>query len=50
MRKLIIKNCDNVIEYLNKLCYFKSDLARVDYELTDGLYITALLDSLDNKK
>ena len=50
MRKLTIENCVNVTEYLNKLRRFRSDLAGVDYKLTDGLYVTALLDSLDNKK
>jgi hypothetical protein len=50
MRKLTIENCDNVTEYLNKLRRFRSDLAGVDYELTDGLYVTTLLDGLDNRK
>jgi hypothetical protein len=50
MKKLTIENCDNVTDYLNKLRRFRSDLAVVDYELTDGLYVTALLDGLDNKK
>jgi hypothetical protein len=50
IRKLTIENCVDVTEYLNKLCRFRSDLAGVDYKLTDGLYVTALLDGLDNKK
>jgi hypothetical protein len=50
MRKLTIKSCDNVTEYLNKLRRFRSNLAGVDYELTDRLYATTLLDGLDNKK
>lgn len=37
-------------EYLNKLRRFRSDFAGVDYKLTDGLYITDLLEGLDNKK
>ena len=49
MRKLTF-GCDNVTEYLNKLRRFRSDLAGVDYQLTDGLYVTTLLDGLDNKK
>jgi hypothetical protein len=50
LRKLTIDDCDDVTDYLNKLRRFKSDLAGVDFELTDGLYVTALLDGLDNKK
>lgn len=50
IRKLIIKNYVDMTEYLNKLRRFRSDLAGVDYKLTDGLYVTALLDGLDNKK
>ena len=50
MRELTIENCVDVTEYLNKLHRFRSDLAGVDYKLTDGLYVTALLDGLDNKK
>jgi hypothetical protein len=50
MRKLHIDDCNSVTEYLNKLRRFRSDLAGVDYDLTDGLYVTSLLDGLDNKK
>ena len=50
LRKLTVENCADVSDYLNKLRRFKSDLAGVDYKLTDGLYATALLDGLDDKK
>jgi len=50
LRRLTIETCDDVSDYLNKLRRLKSDLAGVDYKLTDGLYATALLDGLDDKK
>jgi hypothetical protein len=50
MRKLTIDDCDNETDYLNRLRRFKSDLAGVDYKLTDGLYVTALLGGLGWQK
>ena len=50
MRKLTIETCENVTEYLNKLRRYRSDLAGVGYELTEGLFVTAILDGLDSKK
>ena len=50
MKKLTIDDCANVTDYLNKLRRFKSDLARVDYKLTDRLYVTTLLEGLGGRK
>lgn len=50
VKRLTMVDCTDVTDYLNKLRRFKSDLAGVDYKLTDGLYITALLEGLDGRK
>jgi hypothetical protein len=50
MRHLTIDDCKDITDYLNKLRRIKSDLKSVGYTLTDGLYVTAVLDGLDNKK